>query len=428
MSVLSIVEQGSTAAEPDWTFEQRLRREIVAELGQTRPEAFIELTDIIDPLVETIRKVVLSALDSMTNPRSTRQEDWGALLRAQRGRLSSTCPLSVLVRAYRISGDIAWQQVRRYARHRDLPASALARGAEVVFAYLGELSSLAAPMTAPTAAARARLLRLLLTDPAPAEAEIADAAREAGWTPPPAVRIVALRRPKHHHGHLAHVPHLVDIGVDIGDGVGGDIETGDGILATTDGDEPCLLVPATMGGAEVGGVLREALPGWSAALGPATEVTRARESLRIAARALDMAERGLLPMPAHRVIDYADHRLALALFADEALVASLVEHRLAPLSALTPQRRERMLDTLHEWLGSQGRVSEIAARLNLHTQSVRYRIRQIEEVFGDRLADPTYRFELALATRMAILRRDNERSARGRHDDGPTTALSRIAR
>ena len=41
----------------------------------------------------------------------------------------------------------------------------------------------------------------------------------------------------------------------------------------------------------------------------------------------------------------------------------------------------------------------MAAALDVHPQTVRYRIRQLRDLFGDRLEDPEGRFELALALR-----------------------------
>ena len=45
-------------------------------------------------------------------------------------------------------------------------------------------------------------------------------------------------------------------------------------------------------------------------------------------------------------------------------------------------------------------VQAVAAELGVHPQTVRYRIRQLRELFGTRLEDPEARFELALALRV----------------------------
>ncbi|MGW5053522.1 PucR family transcriptional regulator [Actinokineospora sp. NPDC004072] len=368
---------------PEQTFAERLRREVVGELAQAMPEESGDLATVVDPLVETIRTTILCCLDTMTDPRGPAGEDWSAVFRARRRELVERCRPDLLAWAYHIGGQVAWRHAAHFARTRRIPAAAVARGAEVIFAYLGELSGLTGAQARPVspAAARRKLLRLVLAEQAPAAGQLAEVVEAAGWPLPAALRVVALRRPTAADQAVATDllrDHLVDL----------------------DGEQPCLLVadPADVPG--LAATLRAALPGWTAAIGPAAGPAEARSSLRVAARALDLAGRGLLPAG---VLDCAEHRLTLALFADEFLIAELAERRLAPLRALTPRRRERMLRTLHEWLASQGRVAEMAASMGVHPQTVRYRIHRLEELFGDQLADPRGRFELELAVRAAVL-------------------------
>jgi DNA-binding PucR family transcriptional regulator len=44
-------------------------------------------------------------------------------------------------------------------------------------------------------------------------------------------------------------------------------------------------------------------------------------------------------------------------------------------------------------------VPAVAAALHVHPQTVRYRLKRLRELFGERLDDPRVRFELALALR-----------------------------
>ena len=46
-------------------------------------------------------------------------------------------------------------------------------------------------------------------------------------------------------------------------------------------------------------------------------------------------------------------------------------------------------------------MQAVAAALDVHPQTVRYRVRQLRDLFGERLEDPEARFELALALRAA---------------------------
>jgi DNA-binding PucR family transcriptional regulator len=86
--------------------------------------------------------------------------------------------------------------------------------------------------------------------------------------------------------------------------------------------------------------------------------------------------------------------------ADAALAGEFAEARLAPLAELRPGARERLTASLGAWLDCQGRVDETARALDIHPQTVRYRLNQLREAFGGVLDDPEGRFELALALRV----------------------------
>ena len=55
---------------------------------------------------------------------------------------------------------------------------------------------------------------------------------------------------------------------------------------------------------------------------------------------------------------------------------------------LRPATRERLAETLRAWLLLQGRRDAVAAHLHVHAQTVRYRMGQLREAYGDRLDDP----------------------------------------
>jgi DNA-binding PucR family transcriptional regulator len=132
-------------------------------------------------------------------------------------------------------------------------------------------------------------------------------------------------------------------------------------------------------------------------LGPSVPLDRAPASL---ARARDLAE--LVRTGAVRgggVVRWSDHLPALLLTRDTGLVAEMARSRLAPLARLRRPQRERMADTLLSWLESGLNANEAAERLHIHPQTVRYRMRRLEELFGARLRDPGERFELELVLR-----------------------------
>ena len=51
-----------------------------------------------------------------------------------------------------------------------------------------------------------------------------------------------------------------------------------------------------------------------------------------------------------------------------------------------------------------GSVPEVARALHVHPQTVRYRLNQLRNLFGDDLDDPDARFELMVVTRARGLR------------------------
>ena len=55
--------------------------------------------------------------------------------------------------------------------------------------------------------------------------------------------------------------------------------------------------------------------------------------------------------------------------------------------------------TLRAWLDRPGQVQAVAAALDVHPQTVRYRLERLRELFGARWRNPEARFELSLASR-----------------------------
>ena len=113
-----------------------------------------------------------------------------------------------------------------------------------------------------------------------------------------------------------------------------------------------------------------------------------------------MAEREVIR--SGQVIYCADHLAAVLLHSDRNLLAHLEDRLFRPLRDLTPRQRERMLDTLRAWLEMQGNVPGMAEVLGVHPQTVRYRMRQLESTFADRLQDPKLRFEMELVLRSGV--------------------------
>ncbi len=84
--------------------------------------------------------------------------------------------------------------------------------------------------------------------------------------------------------------------------------------------------------------------------------------------------------------------------------AELADEVLAAIDAEPDGRREMLHETLTAWLDEQGNATATARRLQLHVQSVRYRITQLRDVLGGALDDPDTRLQLHIAVRARELR------------------------
>ena len=64
---------------------------------------------------------------------------------------------------------------------------------------------------------------------------------------------------------------------------------------------------------------------------------------------------------------------------------------------MSPASRGKLIATLQAWLRHQGRRDDIARALFVHPQTVRYRMGQLRDLYGERLNDPSFVLELTVA-------------------------------
>jgi DNA-binding PucR family transcriptional regulator len=103
------------------------------------------------------------------------------------------------------------------------------------------------------------------------------------------------------------------------------------------------------------------------------------------------------------LVNVSDNLLTVLLFQDGELAQVFEHQRLGALAELPPPTRKRLRETLSSWLAHQRHVPTIAAALNVHPQTVRYRVAQLRELLGDTLDDPDGRLELELALHVSDL-------------------------
>lgn len=317
-------------------------------------------------------------------------ENWAAMFR-QFGRheFRAGRSLDSLQTAYRVGGRVAWRHLAAWGQQQRMPLAVFSVTAEAIFAYVEEISSLSIKGYAEAQAesaelvdrCRRRLVELILSEPTVPAHAITKLAKRARWRLPERVAVVALE-PRDDPHELPR-PALDD-----------------DVLMDLDGLNPCLIMTDPRRhvlrlGAELSGRL--------ACVGPTVRLGDAASSLRWARRGVDLIKRGVIrdgPVAWCR-----DHLSTLWLLADEFLVSELIKRALAPLSGLTIKQRNRIGETLLAWLDTRGSAPEIAERLAIHPQTVRYRMRQVEKLFGAALDDPRSRLELEIALRAQRLLR-----------------------
>jgi DNA-binding PucR family transcriptional regulator len=135
------------------------------------------------------------------------------------------------------------------------------------------------------------------------------------------------------------------------------------------------------------------LLGRAAVAGPPRPWLAASASYTRALRALDLRSR----LGEDATYDTEEHLADLVLAADREAVADLRARVLAPLDDLRPATQQKLAETLRAWLLHQGRRDDVAAALFVHPQTVRYRMGQLRELYGDRLDDPDTVRDLTIA-------------------------------
>ena len=316
--------------------------------------------------------------------------------------------LEPLQSALRLGARVGWRRLCAVAARQRLDMLALGRVGEAIFVYLDELAAASAQGYLDARAEfagererrRRRLLDLILADPpAPADA-VAEAAQAAGWTLPDRIAVVALgdRRASIGSQQAIAGPQQATAGPQPSRPTALPALPAD-VLADWSRREPCLLIPDPDRHGQIPAVDR-ALAGWAAAMGTVEPLDRAAASLHWARRTLDLAERGIIENENGRGLVRGDeHLAALLIFADEELTGALQAARLAPLQRLRAAQQDRLAETLLIWLQHGCNANEVALQVHVHPQTVRYRLRQADDLFGDQLRDPDRRFELEIALR-----------------------------
>ncbi|MGW0890142.1 PucR family transcriptional regulator [Saccharopolyspora sp. NPDC002578] len=365
-----------------------LATQILSEIQRRIPEYARPMDD---KYVHAIRRGVEEALsqfvDQIADPTAPPERCAEVHRALGKAEMHEGRSLDSLQAAYRLGARLAWRRTARIGeRARVAPRTMLLLG-EAIYAHIDELAALSvegfaeaqARAAGTQARRRRRLLELLLTDPQPPHRILEEAAAAARWKWPRTVIVAALQRADRHEPHsnpLARREALVDL----------------------ECAQPHLLLPCTD---DPPGDIpwEQQLTGWRMVIGPPVEISQAPHALRWARRLLELSNAGVVPH--EPVLHCKDHLSSLLLLSDENLTRQIVHTRLAPLEQLKPKQQVRLAETLLAWLQTRGGAPEVAQRLRVHPQTVRYRLHQLEDLFGADLNDPQARFELEMALRAA---------------------------
>jgi DNA-binding CsgD family transcriptional regulator len=392
-------QDGNRPEEMPWGLAEKILRpelpslseEIIEALREKIPEYARPMDGPYGQIMRTgVEQALSSFVDRVADPGTSLVHRDEVALMLGRHEAEEGRSLDSLQTAYRIGSRVAWHRVMEVGRKADLTSDIMSQLADAVFAYMNELAELsfqgyreARAVTAEEQqVVRRRLLQLILDrdQPIPLRA-LADIATDANWPLPDQVTAVAVQAsPTAEPGPLT---------------------AESDVLASLDEGQPHMLIP------EEAGVGRQAalaarLGTRRAAIGLRVPLADAADSLRWARQALALAESGAIE--AGQIVHCEDHLLTLWLMSDSALAEQISRRQLGALEGLTPRQRERLTETFGAWLETRGTAAEIADRLQVHPQTVRYRIRQLERTLGDQFGDPDTRFAMEMVLRAMRIR------------------------
>lgn len=336
-----------------------------------------------------IRQAVQTALDNfleLASGKAAQVADLGAGADAAfelgRGEAANGRSMEALLAAYRVGARVAWRGWSSAAVETGLAADTMAKFAELVFDFIDELSATSAAGHADALAtqdrARQRQLERLgrsLLDGATDDVLLADAER-AGWTPPTMLVAVLLAEARAHAVRQLLDPTTLLLADNLPS-------------APLTEDMAVLLVPADQDTSRAH--LLQLLRGMHAVVGPARRWRDVRASFARTVRAAEVVPATGEPIDTERCL------VELVLSADSDAYDDLRERALAPLRELPPTTVARLTDTLRSWLLHQGRRDAVAEDLFVHPQTVRYRMSQLREHYGEALSDPRQVLELTVA-------------------------------
>jgi hypothetical protein len=361
-----------------------ITEEILATIAREVPEYARPLEGRFGRGLRTgVGEALLQFVALIRNPEAGREPGREVYVALGRGEQRQGRTLDSLQAAYRVGARVAWRRIAAAGRRAGLEPEPLSLLAEAIFAYIDELS---ADSVDGYAEARAEVedvrrrrrheLAMLLVGEQPADAgDLAAAAQAAAWPLPRTVAAIACAE-----SELATVARRLSTEV----------------LATVLAGAGCILLPDPDGPGQAEAIERAAGPA-AIAVGPVVKPAGLAESWALALALLRASAAGLVPSSGPLHVD--QHLAELLLLEAKPLTARIAAQRLAPLTELTDKGQARMRETALAHVRHNGNAVAMAAEMQVHPQTARYRIARLRELLGDQLNDPDVRFELEIALR-----------------------------
>jgi hypothetical protein len=345
-------------------------------------------------LVMAVRRALFQFVELIENPNGPQEHNSTFFRRLGKAEFLTGRSMDELQAAYRVGARVGSRRYSEIAQAIGLPTGTVLLLSEAVLVHINELANEsvrgyteARLRSVGDLASRRRVLaeRLLERNPDPAGTPLDTLAYQAEWPLPTELACVIVDAPG--------LESLPDPALD------------PGVLMVARGGEVVLFMP----GPDVVGRLeriRQLLSWRVAALGPSVTPVDTWLSAHCARLTLRHARRGLVRFEGDVVVA-DDHLATLILLGGEHIGRLLSAEVLSALSGLPAGKAGRLEETLHALLRSMNRSApEVATELGIHPQTARYRLRQLEALFGDRLDDPDFRFAAELVLRGRSLRQE----------------------
>ncbi len=395
------VHGGADSSDVPVLFRATIRLPYAAVMGLTSVGAALRtrLPELGELMTERIRAEVESYADDALIPFSSLREscednadlllarfafgagpDVGAAQQTGRLRAEQGVPLADTLHAYRVGFEFLWSElVDEARRHPDVTDAELVAGSSEIWALFGRYAEAvaaayreaSAELTLQREARRSALAEALFTGALADRTTPWEAARQLGLPERGPYAVVAASVPDPGQEPLPGIETALR-------------RSGVPSVWRLLPDQQIGLIALAHRDAESVGL--RALRSRRARVG----VSPRFDSLRDTPQALRFARLALTGLPGDGpgVTRFDDSPLAMLVAAAPAEASRLVEVSLGPVLALPAAERARLLRTLGHWFTAGGVTADAAEGLFVHPNTVRYRLRRVEELTGRSLTDP----------------------------------------